>query len=122
MVLFGIASVAIAAIDLANGSIVDNRHLDYALTALGAMALWGAVKLRRSERMVRAAGRPQRPKAAIVAGLIGSMTVTLAFVVGIGYLIGGWVGAALLALAFGVLTTASIARARHRRQRNAPIS
>ncbi len=119
--LFAAALVTIAAVDLATGSITGDRHLDYVLLALGAMSLWTAFTVRRSARTIRAADRPPQPKPRMLADLIASMTVSLAFVAGVGYVIGGWAGAAVLTLVAVVLAAASVARGlRRRRNASAP--
>ncbi len=119
--LFAAVLAAIAAVDLVTGSITGDRHLDYVLLALGAMSVWTAFTVRRSADTIRAAGRPPQPKPRMLAGLIASMTVSLAFVGGVGYVIGGWAGAAVLTLVAVVVVAASVARGlRRRRNASAP--
>lgn len=107
----------IAAVDLATGSLTGERRIDLVLLAAAAMSLWANVSIRRTARRIRSGESFERPGAARWISLVASSSVTLAFAVGVGYLIGGWVGAVVLPAFVIVVTAGSVAIGMRRRRR-----
>ncbi len=119
MVIVVLFLAAIAAVDLATGSLLADKRLDLVLLGGTALGLWGAYSIRGTARRIRAGEPSERPSAARWAALVASYAASLAFAAAVGYLIGGWVVAVVLVSVVIVLTafTFVIGTRRGRRMR-----
>jgi hypothetical protein len=112
--------VAIGISDLATRWLNVPRRLDVLFIIIGATALYSPLRLRRTVRRLRTVTTKQQATKTQIAFAIASILGSVAFVFGVGYLLGGWVVAALFAggmIVFsGALMLSAQARIRRRRQ------
>jgi peptidoglycan/LPS O-acetylase OafA/YrhL len=105
---------ALAVIDLATGSLVDEPRMDVGLLIACGLGLWGALGLLRIARRLRQGPMPPGMSAGQWVWFVGSSAVGLAVMIVVGYLFGGWW------VAFGfpaavLVTTAVVVLAARRR-------
>ncbi len=108
---------ALAVVDLFTGFLIDDRQFDALLLAGCALALWGFLEMRWVANRIRT-NQVQRP---LGVGrwflMITGTLLTLGFVAGMGYVIGGpWSAVALLGAVIAV-TAIGIVRGRRQRRR-----
>jgi hypothetical protein len=117
-IVIGVIPLAvIAVVDLASGSLMDDKRLDLVVLAGMATGLWGAFSTRKMARRIRSGEPAERPSTARLVAAIASTFLSLAFPAVVGYLVGGWVAAVVLLSFMIVLTACSIAIGLRRRRR-----
>ena len=109
----------IAAVDLASGSLLDDKRIDLVLLAATAMALWGLFSIGGVTRRIRSGEPAERLSTAGWIAVVASCFLTLAFTAGVGFLLGGRLLAVVLVSFVIVLTGWSVARGKRRRRRGA---
>ena len=107
----------VAVVDFATGSLGGDRRGDVALLIVVALGLWAAYNTRRLARRFRSGALPERAKPAAWTRAAASVLVSLAFCVGVGYLLGGWTGAVLLSAVTTVLIGTAMGVGLRRRRR-----
>jgi hypothetical protein len=118
MLLPVIPLALIAAVDLPTGWIIDDRPSDIGLLIASALGLCGAYSVRHLGRRLRTGELTRRPARRSWMLSLASMAAALAAAAGVGYLIGGWVGAAAIPLATVALMAVSFTVGIRRRKRN----
>ena len=113
--------LAIGISDLASRWLNVPRRLDVLFIIIGATVLYSPLRLRRTVRRLRTVTARQQATKTQIALAIASMLESVVFTFAVGYLLGGWVVAALFAGGMIVFSTALMlsAQARIRRRRQA---
>jgi hypothetical protein len=109
----------IAIVDLATGSPIASRRMDAALLAITAMAFYSVLGTRQTSWRFARGEPPQRATRMFWAKWTGSIIGVFGFTAGVGYLVGGWIAAALLPAITVILTglTGGLAFRHGRRKR-----
>jgi hypothetical protein len=114
---WGLAPLTLfAVVDLLTGWFTDDRRLDPLLLIAAAMGFWGLYSVRRLARRIRA-GEPKPPTRRSLLLALAALAATLTLTTGMGYLVGGSVGAVVLPSATIALLMVSFAIGILRRQR-----
>lgn len=118
LVLAAVLMASIALIDLSTSSPIDDRRTDIGLLAAAVLGISSSYSLRRLAKRFRTndLSKPQTTWTGVVRA-VASTAASMALVGGIGYLMGGWVFAAIVTPATIILMAAAVTVAIHRRRR-----
>jgi cytochrome b561 len=120
-IIFTLALGAIAISDLVSRWVGMPRRLDV-LCLLGAAAIpWSELRQRRLVQRLRSTQKEPPPSRRQWVGAFAKIVETLVFVTVVGYLVGGWLAAAVFLVANVVFVSFALARW-HRSRRRAQAS